>query len=302
LKQLTPHHHHQQQQQQHRGSHSPTHPTHHQPQDTPLLCDHIEKKLVSAADRLLFKQRLFVPVYLVDSHPQSTRIRRMQRCFADSGCDSVPIHVLSCTLDVFRVTYPELMVSSNSHSLSNANSNSNSSASLHSEKILSAAHKRLFSSFSTSLVLHDFATEITPHIYLGCAQHAYSFQALKRHGVTHILNCARECVPYFPDSFTYYNLPLRDEESQDIVSVLDGACEFMEACRKQNGRVLVHCFAGVSRSAAIVAGYLMRSMGIEFDEVVQMLTARRPIVDMNAGFRRQLESLRAVQHRADCSS
>ncbi|GIL92911.1 hypothetical protein Vretimale_14787 [Volvox reticuliferus] len=53
-------------------------------------------------------------------------------------------------------------------------------------------------------------------------------------------------------------------------------------------RVLVHCQAGVSRSPAVVAGWLMRSRGLSADEALSYLVSRRSCVDPNEGFRAQL--------------
>ncbi|EFJ44677.1 hypothetical protein VOLCADRAFT_82741 [Volvox carteri f. nagariensis] len=53
-------------------------------------------------------------------------------------------------------------------------------------------------------------------------------------------------------------------------------------------RVLVHCQAGVSRSPAVVAAWLMRSRGLSADEALRLLGSRRPAVDPNEGFRAQL--------------
>ncbi|KAA8517939.1 hypothetical protein F0562_015413 [Nyssa sinensis] len=52
--------------------------------------------------------------------------------------------------------------------------------------------------------------------------------------------------------------PLRDMESEDLLDYLDVCLDFIDESRKE-GSVLVHCFAGVSRSAAIITAYLMRT-------------------------------------------
>lgn len=63
----------------------------------------------------------------------------------------------------------------------------------------------------------------------------------------------------------------------------------------QGKRVLVHCAAGMSRSATIVAAYLLHYHGDQFPSVaavIAYLRERRPIVRPNAGFLAQLEGLR----------
>ncbi|XP_078739989.1 dual specificity protein phosphatase 12 [Lampetra fluviatilis] len=54
------------------------------------------------------------------------------------------------------------------------------------------------------------------------------------------------------------------------------------------GAVLVHCHAGVSRSAAVVTAFLMADLRLSFDEAYTRLRSLKPSVSVNAGFQRQL--------------
>ena len=54
-------------------------------------------------------------------------------------------------------------------------------------------------------------------------------------------------------SFEYLRLPLRDVASDTILPHVPAAVEFLQRARvRADGRVLVHCNAGLTRSAAIV--------------------------------------------------
>ncbi len=54
-------------------------------------------------------------------------------------------------------------------------------------------------------------------------------------------------------------------------------------------RVLVHCQAGVSRSAAICIAYLMKHVGMHLTDAYAVVKAARFIIDPNEGFMRQLK-------------
>jgi protein-tyrosine phosphatase len=64
------------------------------------------------------------------------------------------------------------------------------------------------------------------------------------------------------------------------------------------GNVFVHCQMGISRSATIVIGYIMKTRGLGLDkvltpgtQVLEKIKNKRPIVRPNQGFIMQLKHL-----------
>jgi len=55
--------------------------------------------------------------------------------------------------------------------------------------------------------------------------------------------------------------------------------------------VLVHCFAGQSRSVALVLAYLVMERGLRQEEALALVRKARPGAAPNAGFMRQLGAL-----------
>jgi dual specificity MAP kinase phosphatase len=54
------------------------------------------------------------------------------------------------------------------------------------------------------------------------------------------------------------------------------------------GKVLIHCYAGVSRSATITIAYLMQELGMPYSEAMKYVKSKRYFINPNDGFRRQL--------------
>ncbi|THU53350.1 hypothetical protein C4D60_Mb10t13470 [Musa balbisiana] len=133
-------------------------------------------------------------------------------------------------------------------------------------------------------------SRVDDHVYLGGDSVARDRAALRRHGITHVLNCAgAACPDHFRGELAYRTLWLRDSPAEDLAPVLYDAFDFLERARAApRGRALVHCRRGASRSAALVVAYLMWRRALPFDDALRAVRAVRPSVDPNLGFAAQL--------------
>ncbi|KAK8937825.1 Protein-tyrosine-phosphatase MKP1 [Platanthera guangdongensis] len=134
-------------------------------------------------------------------------------------------------------------------------------------------------------------SRVENHVYLGSEAAARDRKALRRHGITHVLNCVGSACPeYFRGELVYKTLWLHDSPAEDISSVLYDAFDYLEDVRELRppGRVLVHCRRGASRSAALVIAYLMWRHCQPFDEALRVVRAARASADPNLGFASQL--------------
>jgi dual specificity phosphatase 12 len=91
-------------------------------------------------------------------------------------------------------------------------------------------------------------------LYLGNREAARDLRRLKEAGITHILDCTCELPNYHEGQFVYLSLGLLDPDP-NFRQHIRTACAFIDDARKQ-GKVLVHCFASVSRSPSVVLSYL----------------------------------------------
>nr|KJB46201.1 hypothetical protein B456_007G352400 [Gossypium raimondii] len=82
-------------------------------------------------------------------------------------------------------------------------------------------------------------------------------------------------------------VPIRDMESENLLDYLDACIDFIDRSRKE-GSVLVHCFAGVSRSAAIIMAYLMRAEQLSQEDALESLKQSCEFVCPNDGFLEQV--------------
>lgn len=89
----------------------------------------------------------------------------------------------------------------------------------------------------------------------------------------------------------HHNITIDDAPDADLAQHFVRAHGFIQRALEQDKTVLVHCMAGISRSATIVAAHLMLERKIGRDEALAIVRKARSIVGPNHGFREQLKEL-----------
>ncbi|KAG2458912.1 dual specificity protein phosphatase 19a [Polypterus senegalus] len=141
--------------------------------------------------------------------------------------------------------------------------------------------------------------QVTPWLFLASQDVAQDFESLKKIKVSHILNVAYGVENAFPDHFTYRTLAILDLPDTDITSYFQECFDFISEARSQNGVVLVHCNAGVSRAPSIVIGYLMSVDGLTFEDAFSRVKMARPAICPNPGFLEQLKQYKPTLKKED---
>ncbi|KAE8728449.1 Ubiquitin-associated (UBA) protein isoform 1 [Hibiscus syriacus] len=85
-------------------------------------------------------------------------------------------------------------------------------------------------------------------------------------------------------------VPIRDMERKNLLDYLDTSLGFICQSRKE-GSILVHCFAGVSRSEAIIMAYLMRIQQLSQEGALESLKLSYEFVCPNDGFLEHMKML-----------
>jgi len=133
-------------------------------------------------------------------------------------------------------------------------------------------------------------SEVVPDVFLGSIGAAHNREVLQRLNITHVLTVAGGFEPKFPSEFTYECVDVKDVPEERLCVHFDRCLKFIAKCLLDGGRVLVHCFAGKSRSATICAAYVMATEGWTLDEALKAIGDARPAAAPNHGFMTQLAS------------
>ncbi|XP_072290437.1 serine/threonine/tyrosine-interacting-like protein 2 isoform X2 [Eucyclogobius newberryi] len=138
--------------------------------------------------------------------------------------------------------------------------------------------------------------EVWPNIYIAEKSVAVNKARLKRMGITHVLNAAHGTGVYTGATFytgigvQYLGIEVDDFPDCDIAQHFRPTAEFMdEALLTHKGKILVNSMMGSSRSAILVASYLMIFQNMCILEALTAIRKKRP-VNPNEGFIKQLRN------------
>jgi len=145
------------------------------------------------------------------------------------------------------------------------------------------------------LVASDISDRILPKLYLGSQSCSLSKHVLKHLGITHILSLL-DLRPTYPELFKYKVYAVIDKKSENLMQYFEDCNEFINEGRGKGRSVLVHCRAGVSRSATVCIAYLMRHRKMELPTALEYVMRRRNIINPNPGFRAQLKKYENFIH------
>eukprot|EP01105_Mastigella_eilhardi_P007287 TRINITY_DN18788_c0_g1_i1.p1 TRINITY_DN18788_c0_g1~~TRINITY_DN18788_c0_g1_i1.p1 ORF type:complete len:307 (-),score=83.33 TRINITY_DN18788_c0_g1_i1:136-942(-) len=134
--------------------------------------------------------------------------------------------------------------------------------------------------------------EILPGLFLGDEKDAFSAASCARFRITHVVSVvAVDPAPYrrlLPVTVREHMVvPVLDEKDADLRPYFSQTNAFIARGRRE-GRVLVHCVCGVSRSATVVVAYLLATQHLDYSEAMRLVIDRRSCAYPNRSFRNQL--------------
>lgn len=124
------------------------------------------------------------------------------------------------------------------------------------------------------------ADEILPGLWLGNFQSSQDEVFLKTRGIETVFNCTKD-LPFHMSIQNRYRVPVDDNlQASEIRNMELWSYEIIYKLireMKKGKPVLVHCAAGMQRSAAVVAMYLMVTQGKNWNQAYSHIRQRRAI-------------------------
>ena len=126
------------------------------------------------------------------------------------------------------------------------------------------------------------ANEVIPRIWLGSFHSARDDEWLRTHGIQIIFNCTKD-LPFTPCETVEarYRVPVHDNlepaEIKALASFSASVAYEIVKHYKEGKTILIHCAAGMQRSAACTAFFLISFTGCNADDAIKYIKSKRHI-------------------------
>ena len=137
----------------------------------------------------------------------------------------------------------------------------------------------------------DYNEIIKDFLYISGYKTASTASDLQNMKITNIINCSGDlCENLSFSGINYLTLNIRDNVSENIECLFFKCINYINEAKEKKGRVLIHCYKGVSRSVSILISYLIYLYKWTYDEAFDFVQSKRSIANPNIGFYLQLKT------------
>ncbi|KAL4460949.1 hypothetical protein ABPG74_016421 [Tetrahymena malaccensis] len=142
----------------------------------------------------------------------------------------------------------------------------------------------------------DKSQKLKGNLYLGSIYGADCIKQDNRENIFSILSIGNEPenqIKFDPKEFNHLTLEIYDHPNFQILPFFEPAIQFINQQMNKNN-LLIHCFAGASRSSTIVIAYLMKEHKMTLQEAFDLTKSKRQKTNPNKGFLEQLKQYESI--------
>uniref|UniRef100_A0A250XVT0 Dual specificity protein phosphatase 18 n=1 Tax=Castor canadensis TaxID=51338 RepID=A0A250XVT0_CASCN len=130
-------------------------------------------------------------------------------------------------------------------------------------------------------------SQVTRSLYISSRAAANNRLLLSSNRITSVVSVSEEVADTHED-IQYLQVPVADAPMAQLCDFFDPIADHIHSVEMTQGRTLLHCSAGVSRSATLCLAYLMKYQGMSLLDAHTWTKSCRPIIHPNSGFWEQL--------------
>ena len=129
------------------------------------------------------------------------------------------------------------------------------------------------------MISKNNADLILPGLWLGNGKASLDDKFLRDNKIHSVFNCTKD-LPFHSSVNRRFRVPVDDNLRQEEIRNMElWSFETIYKLTKEHkqGNVLVHCYAGMQRSAAVVAMYLIAKYGMTKEQVIPFIKGKRSV-------------------------
>ena len=117
---------------------------------------------------------------------------------------------------------------------------------------------------------------ITNHVWVGSRATAADPEFLKKNKIKLVVNCSKDIPKY--SQTPMLRIPVNDSPTDvdKMAKYLPMATTAIRDVTRYGGNVLIHCYAGMNRSATVCAAYLMLIKSMTAAEAMKVIKQKKP--------------------------
>ncbi|CAD2219055.1 phopshatase [Angomonas deanei] len=133
-----------------------------------------------------------------------------------------------------------------------------------------------------------YPDKVLDFLYLGSVRTAQTVTVYHDLDIKYVLTVGRGLEVTLDPGMKHLVLPINDFPEENMSILFQEAFDFIDEARKEKKGILIHCFAGLSRSVTIAAAYIMKNEKMTRDKAMDLIKQARPAARPNDGFMNEL--------------
>ena len=125
-------------------------------------------------------------------------------------------------------------------------------------------------------------------LWIGSIYSVQKEKDLIERNINSVLTVASGTGLQYSEKIQHKIIEANDDPSFDLSYAFDKGADYIDKQRNLGNTIIVHCYAGISRSSSMCIAYLMKYKKMNFDEAISLIKVCRSVACPNAGFTKQL--------------
>lgn len=119
--------------------------------------------------------------------------------------------------------------------------------------------------------------QVLPRVWVGSSADSRDAEFVRSHNIGLIVNCSKT-IPFSFPHVLGYRVAVDDDpkHNQAFLRYIPTAVSSIDKCLASGKSVLIHCYAGIQRSCAIAAAFIMFKLGLDEQQAMDSVKRAKP--------------------------